>query len=446
MAVTRRQLARSTHSGENGEIPQQHVPDGSAVPEEEPEENELPSSEDEDIQLATDKEEDEKMRFYNRSRHPRQRICPFSNSTRANPCTTHANPRKRKDAIMLHLFKIKGKGGDEQHPLKDPLWNSWEVKFYLHSRPPKFDENKKKKSSRVAARRYYQKRKHIQDTKAELKKADYESGAIPPLKYASYLVGHRKRKFLNELQIQKALHDKVEEEVARRLEELRGSEGNDEDIAALEQAQRELQRTQAESGEYSHMLEDSLHEIIRLFVPNDAEQFLNSDSSFMGFRRYLLPRKPSHRAFYSYAALLILISQWESTEEAWSANTVRRMKLELQQYVDKEVAQLDIEEEKRHIREMIAVFGACCDKISAEREAIEEWSTDTSQKWLEDQAQLWQSAKHAFLEKTQADSVCPLKHFSVLDFIADNLRQIKEAKAAQDAAQENANRLLNGTS
>jgi len=94
---------------------------------------------------------------YDRALIPKEKVCPFSKPSRRNPCTTHANPKKRKDVIQNHLLQIKHQGYDDQHPENDPLWTSWEVdKYWLASRPPPLTSEEDKKAARSkAAKRSY---------------------------------------------------------------------------------------------------------------------------------------------------------------------------------------------------------------------------------------------------------------------------------------------------
>jgi hypothetical protein len=55
---------------------------------------------------------DPELLYYNREKRP-QKICPFSDPTRTHPCTSHDQPRKRKDAITNHLTKLHNWGGNE---------------------------------------------------------------------------------------------------------------------------------------------------------------------------------------------------------------------------------------------------------------------------------------------------------------------------------------------
>jgi len=89
----------------------------------------------EDLSSSSDEEVDPALGFYKIARTAGHKVCPFATPGRENPCTTHDTPRVRKDAIMRHLKKVETNGGDEQHPLDDPLWNSAIVKYWLNPRP-----------------------------------------------------------------------------------------------------------------------------------------------------------------------------------------------------------------------------------------------------------------------------------------------------------------------
>ena len=95
-------------------------------------------------EVSSDEDEEPVVRevkadFFAREKRPKQLVCPFSDASRANSCFTHAVAKSRKDVIERHLEKVKSNGGDEQHPLDDPLWNTFEVVWFLTPRP-KFDE------------------------------------------------------------------------------------------------------------------------------------------------------------------------------------------------------------------------------------------------------------------------------------------------------------------
>jgi hypothetical protein len=120
------------------------------------------------------------LNYYDRALIPKEKVCPFLKPSRRNPCTTHANPRKRKDVIQNHLLQIKHQGYDDQHPANDPLWTSWEVdKYWLASRPPPLTSDEDKQAARSkAAKRSYRTRLEREQKEADVRKRQYEEGKI----------------------------------------------------------------------------------------------------------------------------------------------------------------------------------------------------------------------------------------------------------------------------
>ena len=93
--------------------------------------------------------DDPTISYYVRKRnHSIEKVCPFADPDRENPCTSHHEPRKRKDAIMKHLQKKKV-NPDVAHPANDPLWNSDIVEYLIQPRP-RYDDNKKKEGQKVS--------------------------------------------------------------------------------------------------------------------------------------------------------------------------------------------------------------------------------------------------------------------------------------------------------
>jgi hypothetical protein len=173
-----------------------------------------------DQQLQSSNVEDV-LNFYDRALIPKEKVCPFSDPSRPNPCTTHATPKKRKDIIQNHLLQIKQKGYDAQHPANDPLWESWAInKYWLVSRPSALIKEEDKKAARSkAARKSYQTRLNREEREAANRKRQYEEGLISFDEYKSILVGHKRWKAEKEYlesQIKKQ-EQRLEEEYVLRL-------------------------------------------------------------------------------------------------------------------------------------------------------------------------------------------------------------------------------------
>jgi hypothetical protein len=89
--------------------------------------------------------DDPEVAFYNMARKKKRHVCPFADEQRRHRCPMSTN-MKRKDRVQHHLQQIIVDGYDTAHPRDDPLWQSGLVaKYYLKSRPPKFDRKKSKK-------------------------------------------------------------------------------------------------------------------------------------------------------------------------------------------------------------------------------------------------------------------------------------------------------------
>ena len=150
--------------------------------EEDDEDEEPPEPEEEEEEEEEDSEErkieeDVELLFFSRTKRPKQLVCPFSNAARPNPCTTHEQPRKKKKSIQKHLQHVKEKGGDEKHPLDDRLWSTFEVNWFLTSRP-KFNKKKQLLAQSRSHSLYYKKRKATQEKYEAQKRRMFENGKL----------------------------------------------------------------------------------------------------------------------------------------------------------------------------------------------------------------------------------------------------------------------------
>ena len=170
------------------------------------------------------------LNFYDRTLIPKEKVCPFSNPSRSNPCTRHAVPKKRKDIIQNHLLLIKHQGYDDQHPANDPLWDSWEVsKYWLVSRPPPLANDEEKKAARSkAAKKSYRSRLEREEREAADRKRQYEEGKITFAEYKRVLVGDKRRKAEHEYRLTQRLEEehKLRVSLEKRIEELEAKQAS----------------------------------------------------------------------------------------------------------------------------------------------------------------------------------------------------------------------------
>ena len=152
---------------------------------------------------------DVKANFFVRVKKPKRLVCPFSDPSRVNRCLSHAEAKSRKDVIENHLLKVKSNGGDEQHPLDDPLWNSFDVVWFLTPRP-KFTPKERKLAKGSVQSRYYKKRKYKQEREGLEAKRKFEGGIIDEEEYKKYLIGHERRKFITETATEKRVRAEMQ--------------------------------------------------------------------------------------------------------------------------------------------------------------------------------------------------------------------------------------------
>jgi len=157
-----------------------------------------------------------KANFFARHKKPKRLVCPFSEPSRVNRCLSHAEAKSRKDVIEKHLHKVKSNGGDEQHPLNDPLWHSFDVVWFLTPRP-KFTPKKRKLAKGSAQSRYYKRRKDKQEREEAEAKRKFDEGIMGEEEYKKYLIGDKRRKFIAE----KATERRVRAEMQSQMEAVR---------------------------------------------------------------------------------------------------------------------------------------------------------------------------------------------------------------------------------
>jgi len=145
---------------------------------------------------------DVEANFFVRDKKPKRLVCPFSDPSRANRCLSHAEAKSRKDVIEKHLRKVKSNGGDERHPLDDPLWHSFDVVWFLTPRP-KFTPKKRRLAKRSAQSRYYERRKDKQASEGEEAGRKFDEGIIDEEEYKKYLIGNKRRRFITQTATEK---------------------------------------------------------------------------------------------------------------------------------------------------------------------------------------------------------------------------------------------------
>ena len=411
--------------------------------------------EDEDLERQEGNvKEDVVLSFFSRAKRPKLKVCPFSDSSRENPCSTHNTPRSRKDLIKTHLENIKNQGGDEQHPIDDLLWQSFDVVWFLTPRPT-FTKTKKHKAQSISQSLYYKKRKAIQESHEQEMKAKFEEGVIGENEYKKYLIGDKRRRFITERETERRVEARTKGEmdamkqdmerrlngerelridIENRLQELRGqtctsnadATSNSAAISALESARKELDATQLTVQAYREVLSSQATNVVNLWAD---EGFLSSDLTYLQHSGFTWPTISSEASFYIFATLLTPKKNWNG--QVRSESSIRHMHQDLRHYVEAEKSYVDPEdvEEVAALDRIVQTFSASCDEIKQNAERTSSMTMDGAQSWIDEQDRMWDNAKSTFQSLFSLDSQPPIQHIRLINEFADTWR-------AQKAAQE----------
>jgi len=388
------------------------------------------------------------IQFYNCKKRPARKVCPFANTERENPCPNFDQPRKRKDAIMKHLLRVQKDGGDMHHPIDDPLWESYAVKWFLSRRPPKLDPKTKKTAKQAAQSRYYKKRKRIQDNKLETMEQLFKNGDIGEEEFKKILVGEKRRQFITSRRLQAEFDQRYEREMERRVREtlerklgeltarIKDTTQDPADIAisaAIRAAHADLNDTREALNYIQDLLFHKSEDVVQLYA---HKEFLSSGTSFLEYHGFHWPTEVSSASFYLFCAMLIPLSYWNNSSEIRSRSSIRHMALRLAEHLRLEKE--NVEESEQFLEGIFSTFNSCCDLVTTEETKTASMSEEGRQTWLREQAQLWETAKAEFHLRFRFNSHALIQQIKVIDDLADIWRMRTAAKKDNEAAIRNA--------
>jgi len=356
---------------------------------------------------------------------------------------------------MRHLKKVKRAGGDVEHPLNDPLWNSAIVNYWLNPRPQRFDDKKRKAGSKSSAHRYYKKRKMIQETQADEKKTLYIEGKIALDEYKKYLIGNKRREFIMEMkvkaQIEKDLREESERklhvEIQQKLQELRMQESLENDttesttaaasILALEAAQNDIKEKQLAVDAYRDVLTHQASNVLQIFADDN---FLHAGLTFLEYHGFTWPTTVSATTFYKFATMLSPCSTWDN--QIRSPSSIRHMQRELHEYIQAEKGNVEGAADIALVEDIMGTFNSCCDIIKAEESKLSAMKTDGAQRWLDEQNALWEAARTEYHDRFKFNHRSPLQFVRMVDEFADTWRAHKNAEMETQFAMQTATNQL----
>jgi hypothetical protein len=388
--------------------------------------------------------------YYDKSRRPNEHVCPFSASTRESPCTSHAGARKRKDAIMHHLESILAHHGDEFHPVDDPLWNEWIIKdYYLVKRPAKFSKELRDERSYQVNHRYYQRRLDEQAEKGAEMESKFEAGEITKDDYKDFLIGHKKRLFVQKLEIDEAVATRVSQIKAQGVG---ATDDMRQELVSLEAVQADLAQAERRAENYSGQILASMREVVGSWDRDPKNCLLNTTNTLAEHRNMMAwPLTSSVSAFFHYAAFLCPIDLYSKNPAIPS--TMRKMRKNMTDYCNAQKRESassgagpeEIKATQRYLEDAEKVFGDSCDMMVARMEDIKVNGTlQDNDNWAQEQDDFWEGAKD--LAQSVAFPLFKgkscLQVMQFVDELAGLYRAHNGALADSAAAQRTAQRML----
>jgi len=397
--------------------------------------------------------------FYDRSIGAgKRKICPFSDATRPNPCQMQT-PRARKDQITHHLLHIKLQGGDDKHPLTDPLWECDEMKYYwLVKKPPKLAPGVKKMAQQRAGKKVYKKRLERQNQNLAKMTEDYESGRIDADAFRKILVGAKRRNFDMKVQIDKKLAEekRVRDELEKRILEMqqrRGNaadswtSGNDSLLAQLEKSLSDLQESSSQSRQLTSELLRFCTLVANAWGNSQQQTGLTIQSSIQDALNIEFPSNAEVRSYFEFAALLIPFIEWTDTpprSDSIRRQMARSLTVILQDMFKDFCFMMAEDVASKHLEGINGVFTACCDVMRDMDEHTETEGIDAVQNWSDEQDRIWNEVrmKYLALQRFQLGWQPPFQFLRIMDSFVNVVQSLNTQDAHRNELQNMARAAL----
>jgi len=236
-------------------------------------------------------------------RKPESFICPFSDPSRDVPCQAFAEPRNVKGLVANHLARIKRRGGDESHPINDPLWDDWIIKDFYFARRPKLTPEERRRAMAESNKQHYQRRKKRQRREYEEKKKLWQSGLISTEEFRKILVGKVRVEFDAHLS---ATQREQEMQEALQAGRVNGSQDDNSSPQTIATNTTSPQR----KSETSSALVAASRDILSSFGRSTADNFLSSPRDFFAYTGLSYPTEAQIESYYFWAAYLTPMTAW----------------------------------------------------------------------------------------------------------------------------------------
>lgn len=380
---------------------------------------------------------------------PTEFKCPFSDPSRADPCTTLKDGIKKKTQITNHLLAVQNRGGDSRHPKDDPLWNERIITNYYLCKRPIYELDERAKAQQEYNKRAYQKRKDRETAMIETAEAQYKSGEMTAEEYRRILVGNRRIRFDQERDVQ----SKVQAQLNARIEQLRleiqPTEDSRAQLAQLEASQRQCEELNTRADGFKDQLLSSLRRLIEWFGDSDTERpsFLDSGEGLFNYAGLSFPTDDKPATFYFWAAFITAKKLWP-TFTPWKDDSMRHLRVQVKALVTKWEKEDGLtDESKSEVKMRLQVFNSALDKVRAARDETSVYNELDAEVWQEEQNGIWREQQQyvgAVFEKFNGDDWGPVDIIETVDQYSQLLKHMDGA--IQEAARVATNALSKGIS
>jgi hypothetical protein len=297
-------------------------------------------------------------------RKPQSFICPFSVASRENPCSTFAEPRKVKGLVSNHLFRIKQRGGDESHPVNDPLWNDWVITEFYFARRPKLTPEERRRAMAESNKQHYHRRKKRQKREYDEKLKLWQEGMISTEEFRKILVGKVRVEFDAHLSAMER-----EQEMQEALQ-ARGTNGSQDENSSPLLTTTTIPTSPPQKPETPGSLVDAVRQVFSLFGRSTADNLLSSQGDFFTYTGLTYPTEIRIESYYFWAAYLTPMTAWPKLIP-WDAATHTNLKTQLDQQVKKWIASLPATstskpKDVKSLQSRLQVFNKSWDLIARE--------------------------------------------------------------------------------
>ena len=323
-------------------------------------------------------------------RKPQSFICPFSGPSRDVPCQAFAEPRNVKGLVANHLARIKQRGGDESHPINDPLWDDWIIKDFYLARRPKLSPEERRRAMAESNKQHYQRRKKRQRREYQEKKKLWQNGLISTEEFRKILVGKVRVEFDAHLS---AIEREEEMQEALQAGRVNGSQ----DDNSFGQTIATSTTSAPHKSETSIALVAASRDVLSSFGRSTVDNFLSSQRDFFAYTGLTYPTEARIESYYFWAAYLSPMTAWPKFTP-WEPASHAHLKTLLEDQVKIWIASVDTNpgnkgKEVKAIQSWLQIFNKSWDLV------VRESSGGKGSRKMDDQAfqvkhmKLWDDAK-----------------------------------------------------